>query len=431
MMRRRSRRIAAAVVVVGGVVLWACSLLVLPSDEDLRQQAVAELDRRFGVTVAITSVHWQLLPTPAITVRGAKTDQKQPIEIRKLIVYPNLRRALLQREVSVELLELDGAVIPTASLAAFRGKQTKPVARPDVILVEQVHFRGVVWISRTDIPVPIEGEITFEPLWRPRHAQVRRTSFKPVARITLEREGDAERWNTRVDLGTGTANGVLALRSAKNGTLTLSGTLEPQGIDVASAAASLNRRSPIGGEANGHTVVSAHGTTAGDLGQSLRLRTDFTIAPATVLHFDLDKAIRSAGKEHDGQTTLESLTGVLDMQNTAKGTVLRYTGLEAHSGSFTATGDATVFNRKLEAQGTLDLVQGVVGIPFTVSGSVRKPTVAVPPGVLVGAAAGTVVLPGVGTVIGARIGGVVGQIVSPRPEPPGTPGTEPTPPKRP
>ena len=307
-MGRWKNRIVAGVVVAIVVALCVTVVLVLPSDEDLRKQAVAEVDRRFGIKVTIASVHWQLLPTPAVTVRHTKTDQKQPIEIRQLSAYPNLRRALLDRRFSVDRLELDGAVIPTASLAAIRGKQKRTVGNPYVALVEHVRFRNVTWISRIGISVPIEGEVDFDPLWRPHYAQVRRSSFTPVARITLEREGAIDRWRTRVALGTGTADGILALTTRKNGTLVLGGTLEPRGIEVASAAKSLNRRSPIGGNANGHTVVSAQGTTAGELGQSLRLLTDFRIAPATVLRFDLDKAIRTAGKEHDGQTTLQSLT---------------------------------------------------------------------------------------------------------------------------
>jgi hypothetical protein len=429
-MERRIKRIVAGIIVAILVVLCVTVVLVLPSDEDLRKQAVAEVDRRFGIKVTIASVHWQLLPTPSVTVRRAETDQKQPIEILRLSAYPNLRRVLLDRRFTVERLELDGAVIPTASLAAFRRKQKRAVVNPHVAPVEHVRFRNVTWISRIGIPVPIEGEVDFDPLWRPHYAQVRRSDFTPVARITLDREGGSDRWTTRVALGAGTADGIVALTTRKNGTLVLDGTLKPRGIEVASAAESLNRRSPIGGRANGHTVVSARGTTAGELGQTLRLLTDFRISPATVLRFDLDKAIRTAGKEHDGKTTLESLTGVLDMQNTAEGTVLHFSDLEAHAGSFTATGEATVFNRKVEAQGTLDLVQGVVGIPFTITGSIRKPKVAVPPGVLVGAVAGTAVLPGVGTVIGARLGGAAGHQSDPRPGPPGTPDTEPTPAKQ-
>jgi hypothetical protein len=50
---------------------------------------------------------------------------------------------------------------------------------------------------------------------------------------------------------------------------------------------------------------------------------------STLLRFDLDKAVRTAGKEHAGQTPLESITGRLDTQNTPQGMVVTYTGLKA------------------------------------------------------------------------------------------------------
>jgi hypothetical protein len=64
----------------------------------------------------------------------------------------------------------------------------------------------------------------------------------------------------------------------------------------------------------------------------------------------------------------------------------------------------------LEATGNLDLVEGAVGVPFTLNGPLHKPKITVPPGFYAGAAIGTVVLPGIGTAIGARIGGAVGKI---------------------
>ncbi len=424
-MRRVERRHAAAIAFA--VVLVAAGIaavVVIPTDQQLRQRASAGFAERFGINIAIKSVRWQLLPAPAVVVRGARTEQQVPIEVRQLAVYPDLGRSLRLWKFVVARLEFDGAVIPTASLAAFRGKQGHAAVDRNSAPVGHVRFRNVIWISRTGIPLPLEGDIDFDPLWRPRTAQVRRSDFTPMAQLTVARDGAADRWQARVMLGGGTADGVLELGTGKDGTLTLGGTLSPKMIEVASAAQALNRRSPVGGKANGNTVVSAHGKTGGELGSSLRLLTGFKMAPAKVLRFDLNKAIRSAGKDHDGQTELQSLTGVMDMQNTRKGTVLHFSELEAHAGSFTATGEATIFNRKIEGEGTLDIVEGVVGVPFTISGTTREPKVAVPPGAFAGAAVGTAVLPGIGTVLGARIGGALGRLLGRKPEPPGTPPTK-------
>jgi hypothetical protein len=81
-----------------------------------------------------------------------------------------------------------------------------------------------------------------------------------------------------------------------------------------------------------------------------------------------------------------------------------YTGIRARAGKYTATGEATIYQRQIEASGKLYLVDGTSGVPFTMSGPVDKPIASMPPGVFAGAAIGTAVLPGIGTDIGAGIG---------------------------
>jgi hypothetical protein len=146
------------------------------------------------------------------------------------------------------------------------------------------------------------------------------------------------------------------------------------------------------------------------LAGSLHTRTTFSVNPATVLRFDLDKAISTRGKELDGQTVLQELTGQLDTQNTDKGMRATYTGIKARAGKYTATGEATIYQRQIEASGKLYLVDGTSGVPFTVTGPVDNPKASMPPGVFAGAAIGTAVLPGIGTDIGAGIGGVLGRL---------------------
>jgi hypothetical protein len=154
--------------------------------------------------------------------------------------------------------------------------------------------------------------------------------------------------------------------------MTLGGTLEPRNIDVVSAAESLNRQSPVAGRANGRTSVTARGRTGGELGRSLRLLTEFRIAPATIRRFDVDKAIRTLGTRHDGQTPLSEVTGIMDIQNTGRGTVIRFREIKAEGETFTATGEGTVFNRQLDARGKLHLVNGIVAIPIALRGPVRN-----------------------------------------------------------
>jgi hypothetical protein len=398
--------IAAAVLgAVGLAVAWW-----LPSDEELAARLTAEAEERLGVKVTIGSAHWALLPKPVVVVNDFRTQQVQAVVIGKLSVYPSARM-LLHRKLVFERVDIDEAVFPRNSVRAIHVKPglSEPEAG-DRLPLEHLAFRNLTWISYRGIAVAYDGEIDFDPHWRPRQAELRRPGISPPFTLTVRREADADRWQTQIHVGGGTAHGIVGLKTAADGAMHLSGQLAPHEIEVASAVSSFNRRSPIGGKGSGQTVLSADGNSVGELTRSLHTRTQFSVTPATVLRFDLDKALSTRGKEHDGQTELQELTGRLDTQNTDEGMLVTYTDIKARAGRYTATGEAKVYRGQIEASGNLDVVEGAIGLPFTVRGPVDKPQATVPPGFFAGAAIGTAVLPGIGTAIGARIGGALGRL---------------------
>jgi phage tail tape-measure protein len=69
-----------------------------------------------------------------------------------------------------------------------------------------------------------------------------------------------------------------------------------------------------------------------------------------------------------------------------------------------ASGSASVLNRRLNGEMAIDLVDGLVGVPLKLAGTLDEPQLSLTGGALAGAAVGTAVLPGVGTAIGARVG---------------------------
>ena len=398
---------------VAAAVLSAAWLAVawwLPTDAELAARLTAEAEERLGVKVAIGSVRWALLPKPVVVVNDFRTQQAQPVVIRQLSAYPNVR-VPLYRKLMFERIDIDDAVFPRNSVLAFHGK---PDARePDAddgVPLEHLGFRNLTWISYSGIAVAYDGEIDFDAHWRPRHAELRRPGASPPFTLTSAREGAADRWQMRIHVGGGTAHGNVALKPATGGALHLSGQLAPRDIEVASALHTFNRRSPVGGKGSGQTVLSADGKSVGELARSLHTRTVLSIDPAAILRFDLDKAISTRGKERDGQTALQVLTGQMDTQNTAQGMRVTYTALKARAGKYSATGEATIYHSQIEASGTLYLAEGATGVAFTVSGPVKKPKATMPPGLFAGAVIGTAVLPGIGTTIGARIGGTLGRI---------------------
>ena len=403
---------AAAVVTLGGAAL----LWWLPSDEALAQRVADAATARLGVTVTVGALHWQLWPTPRVELQDVATVQTAPVQLRQVTVYPRLG-SLLRGPWALERLEIDGATVPQLSLRGLgegrggaAGVGALPEASSAVTPLARLQFRDVAWVSRTGIAVDYEGEADFDPAWRPRSAQIRRPGFTPTTTLTLTRHGAQDRWRTEIQLGKGTANGELALHTAADGTLRLDGNLSPQAVEVASAMAAFNRRSPVAGKASGSTTLSAQGLGVGALAQSLRTRSTLRMAPATVLRFDLNKAVRTLGRDHAGSTTLDSLSGQMETQNTPDGMVTRFTALQARSGILGLSGQATLANRQVDADLAVDLVDGLVGVPLRVQGPVQAPTVSVSGGTVAGAVVGTAVLPGIGTALGARIGATLGQL---------------------
>ncbi|MDO8388475.1 MAG: AsmA-like C-terminal region-containing protein [Polaromonas sp.] len=409
--------------VAGGVLLallvggWLALLMLLPSDEELAARASAELQARLGVPVAVGSLGWRLFPVPAVVVQDVATRQAAPITIKKLTVHPSLP-ALLDGRLQFDRAELDGAVLPQLSLRALDKGAGAPQGNPDATVLERLVFREVTWISRRGMAVVFEGEVDFDPAWRPREAQLRRPGVSPATDLRLTRQGQEDRWTTQIRIGGGTADGEVEIKTRDKGRLRLEGTLKPQGVEVASAMAAFNRRSVISGEASGDTSLLADGNTVGELAQTLHTKTLFSMRRATLLRFDLDKAVRSLGRDYAGQTPLDTVTGQMDTQNTPQGMVVTYSGVKATSGVLTASGQARIANRQIEAEFAVDLVDGVIGVPLKVSGPFEDVKVSTPAGAVAGAAVGTAVLPGIGTAIGARIGATLGKIFSPDPDPP-------------
>jgi uncharacterized protein involved in outer membrane biogenesis len=416
MQKKRKWIVAAASVAAVLGLAWLALVAFLPSDEELAAHASAELESRLGVPVVLGALRWQLLPVPAVVVEDAATDQPRPITVKKLTAYPNLG-ALLSKRLQFDRIELEGAVVPQLSLRALDARPSGLASDVAATPIERFVFRNLTWVSRHGVAVVYDGEIDFDANWRPRKAQVRRPGFQPATDLTLTRQGQEDRWSTRIHVGGGTAHGEIELQVRDSGRMQLEGRLQPAGIEVSSAVTAFNRKPVIAGKASGSTHLSAAGSTVGELAQSLHTRTAFTMGRSTLLRFDLDKAIRSLGQEHAGETALDSVTGQLDTQNTPQGMVTSYTNVKASSGALSAAGQARLANRRIDADFAVDLVDGVVGVPLQLSGPVDKVEVSVPRGAIAGAVLGTAVLPGVGTAIGARLGATLGNIFSPDPAP--------------
>ena len=412
-----------------GAASAALIAVYLPSDEALAQRATLALTQAVGAPVTVGGLHWQLLPRPAVVltdVASESANAEPAMTVKRITLVPEVSWTTLQsRRLRLLRARVDGAVVHQRALAALgtAGKQDPASAAAttdsvsDATPLDQLVWERVTWVSRHGIPVVLSGEATFDPAWRPRTATLHLPDAKVPANLTLARQGTDDRWALQGHLGGGTANGEVLLRTSATA-WSLGGTVALQGIGTADALQALNRRSVVSGLANGSTVLSARSTfTEGpaQLVKSLRTDTRFTMGRSVLLRFDMDKAIRSAGSDTKGQTPLDSITGTMSTQNSANGMVIDFSNVKAQSGALTATGRGRLVNRQVEAEVSVDLIGGLVGVPLRVTGPVDAVKVSVAPGVLAGAVVGTAVLPGIGTALGVRVGAALGKLFGSEP----------------
>lgn len=406
--RRKLALSAASLAVVFGAgaafVVWK-----LPSDDQLAARLTQAFSERTGVGLEIGRLHWTLFPSPRIVIEELATVQEEPIRARHLSATMPWR-AVFAKEVRIDSIEANGIAVPRESTIAFRGKGGAGVSGSagswKLADTPLAHLRitDATWVDRRDIALSYDGNIDFDPNWRPRTAELSRRDVSPPARLRLTRENDEDRWRALIDVADGTANGSVILKVADNGALSLHAQLAPRDLDVELLVKSFGRSAPVSGKLTGETEVDTHGEGVSELTRNLHTRTRFTVSPAALTKFDLAKAVKTAGISRGGRTPLQQLTGTLDTQATGDGTQMRYTDLEARSGLLTATGSARILNRKLDGEAAVDIVDGVVGVPLKLGGTLDAPELSLTGGALAGAAVGTAVLPGVGTAIGARIG---------------------------
>jgi uncharacterized protein involved in outer membrane biogenesis len=435
--------IAVALLLGVGVLVWVVSAR-LPTDDEVAAKIAEGFEKRFGVALKVGGAHWSLLPVPVLVLSDIATDQPRPITLRRATLRLQLA-PLLQRVIAVDEIEIESLVLPRASVRAFRGKGPKPqegsgnvVALPAPwtlapVPVELLRWRDVVWIDRRDISLAYDGDVRFDPGWRPRQARLERASVTPPVRLRLDRQAGQDRWRTRIDAGGGTWNGVSRLETLPDGKLQFSAELEPRQIDIESLVQAFDRRTSVAGKFSGNTTLVAEAGSSEELGaliRSLHTRTTFSVQPATLTKLDVAKAVATAGVSRGGTTQLDELTGTVDTQGTEDGVVIQYTNLKARSGVLTASGNLKLFNRKLDGEIAVDLVDGVIGVPLKIGGTASDPELSLTGAALTGAAIGSVVLPGVGTAIGARVGQQVekmfgGSKPKPKPKPAPRPRTGP------
>jgi hypothetical protein len=334
--------------------------------------------------------------------------------------------ALLRGRLEIATLVLRQVVLPQQAIDAIllvlqKKKQTTPATKgqgaetvnklqPEPVgesgavtdwLPRRVLLEDVSWISAKGDRTTVDAEVRIGADSLPDQASLKVVQGHLAGLSSqLKREEDGQ-WALRVEVGGGTVAGRVGLQH-EAAALVVQGQLETRGVEVAALTVP---NKPLSGRLEASTTLSARAATTDGLVNALQTDTRFTVKDAVLHGLDLAKAVKSVGMNRGGQTPLDTLAGQVHTQ----GRTVHLNNLVASSGVLSATGNVTVSPAK-ELSGRVSVnLANTVGVPLAVGGTVDAPEVSLSRGALLGAALGTLVMPGAGTGAGMELGDRVGQ----------------------
>lgn len=422
--------LAALLVLVVAAVLWALQRWV--GSDDFRARVQAQAQAALGVPVKLGVIEVDAWPLPAVALGGIELATQPPLTVERVQARP-VWAALLQGRLEMATLVVRKAVVPeqaVAGLAAIlQKKKPKTVGVPsDTVaaapqgtapadparmdwLPRRVLLDGVTWVDAKGGRTTVQAQAQLGDDGWPDAAQVKVDEGRLAgAQARLQREAD--HWTLDAQVGGGTVKGPLRLQPGRAGAASLlQGELRTVGVQVSALTAPSRT---LTGLLEAHTTLRAEFREPGGLAEALHSQTRFTVRDAVVHGIDLARAVKSVGLSRGGETRLDTLAG----QVATQGRAAQLTNLVASSGVLAASGNVALApDRGLNGRVTVELASaslggvttGAVGVPLAVGGTLDAPTVTLTRAALLGAAIGTVVMPGVGTGAGARLGDKLGE----------------------
>lgn len=433
---------------LGLIVLLAAVIFVLHrwvSTEGFAERVEREATAALGVPVELDHVAVDVWPLPAVAVTGISVQSKPPITVERVEVRPQWQ-ALLHGRLVVSTLLVRRAVLPQQGIdgVLLLLQKKKPAAstpapaaaQPQSAQTAQMDWlprrtvlEDVTWISAAGARTTVQADARIGDDGLPDsvalkllkgnlqglEASLKREEQKPV---TPGAAAAGDEWALRINVGGGKVEGKLGLKKVRSTTasrpgeeLQLNGKLQTRDVEVSALTAPSKS---LTGKLEASTTLSSRAATTGALVDALQSQTTFTVRNAVLQGLDLAKAVKTVGLSRGGQTALDTLAGQVHTQ----GKAAQLTNLVASSGVLSATGNVAISPAKaLSGQVSVNLagdskignaIGGAVGVPLVVGGTLDNPEVTLSRSALLGAAIGTVLMPGVGTGAGANLGNRVG-----------------------
>ena len=428
-------------------VLFSVVLFVLHrwiATDDFRLRVQAQASEVLGREVRLGVLSVDVWPLPAVALNRVEVATQPMIRIERIEVRPVLA-ALLSGRLELSTLLVRQADLSQAAvddlLAARQTEQDKAarqrragpgvsaglgeVPQADVVQVvvpQRVVLDAATWRNGRGAATMFNADAQLDPQGLPDALVVTLLAGSlQGTRLSLLRTQAKGDWDVDMEIAGGTVKGKLQLpqRSGPTRPMELTGHLETRNValGVLMRVQHLERgddtassRAAMSGKLEASTRFEARSSDWGGLFAGLQSESRFVVQHAVVHGIDLARAVRSVGLSRGGVTRLDTLAG----QVRTRGRTVELRNLVASSGALSAAGHVTITpDRQLRGRVDVNLgakmVGTAVGVPLLVEGTLDKPQLRLTRAALVGAAIGTLIMPGVGTGAGATLGDKIGE----------------------
>ena len=390
---------------------------------------------KLGQPVRIGDLRLHLVPTPRIVASGIEVGLAGDARIGELEIVPDVLsfltgpRAIRLIQVRDVALKQPAFPLPPASESARKGEPLH-IRRLVALNVKVGH--PTVRIPEFDAEVKLAEGFAVEQARLETRDKALSVSLVPqgkkTARLSIAAKGwtlpagaplvfdslaaDGAFTGSRVELprieGTlygGTLTGTATIDWSRQ--WQLAGNAQLAGVDLVPIQQALGKAPNLSGRLQAAAAFSARAKSPGDLVAALALEGPFEVHGGAYQGVDLSKAGDITGKPADGDaTSFEELKGRVQLRARR----VRIDDLCVRSPKMAAGGYVEIDPERRLA-GKLDVsvakTGGFVGVPVTLGGTTTDPSIRPSTGYLVGAALGTVLLPGIGTTLGASAGSAI------------------------
>jgi uncharacterized protein involved in outer membrane biogenesis len=382
---------------------------------------------KIGQPVAIQDLKLHLIPTPRVIATGITVGKKADVTVGELEIVPDLL-SWLSGPKTIRLVRAEKVVVLESALAIPKGMPRSEGG--EAVRVRRVEMKDVT-LKHAKARVPaFDVEADLGDNLRPEEARfaTRDGALHLMVDKSANVELKAKNWTLPAGaplvFETLTAQGTLkgdvldlptvqgrlyggtlagSLRADWTKLWQVSGKASVAGVDLVPVQKALGKPAKLSGRLKTQQAFSSRARAPEQLGNALSTDGPFEVLGGAYSGVDLSKVADLTGKSANDATQFEEFKGTLNVRAQR----VKINELCVRSPKLVAGGNVDIApDQTLTGKLDVSLARsgGFVGVPVALSGTTADPSVRPTKGYMIGAAVGTILLPGIGTSLGASAG---------------------------